>query len=62
MGTYPHRQTEAHSHILKRDKYLKIILYYFIIKTKKQKTRKRARQWWCSPLIPTLGRQRQADL
>jgi hypothetical protein len=20
-----------------------------------------ARQWWCMPLIPALGRQRQAD-
>jgi hypothetical protein len=22
---------------------------------------KGARQWWCMPLIPALGRQRQAD-
>jgi hypothetical protein len=23
--------------------------------------RKTTGQWWCMPLIPTLGRQRQAD-
>jgi hypothetical protein len=23
--------------------------------------RKGAGQWWCTPLIPALGRQRQAD-
>jgi hypothetical protein len=29
-------------------------------KTKK-KEKKRAGQWWCTLLIPALGRQRQAD-
>ena len=23
--------------------------------------KKFARQWWCTPIIPALGRQRQAD-
>jgi hypothetical protein len=27
----------------------------------KKKSRKKAGQWWCMPLIPALGRQRQAD-
>ena len=26
------------------------------------KTKLLARQWWCTPLIPALGRQKQADL
>ena len=26
------------------------------------KSERRAGQWWCRPLIPELGRQRQADL
>ena len=38
-------------------------------KTKKTKTKKPnqnktkalSRAWWCTPLIPALGRQRQAD-
>jgi hypothetical protein len=30
-------------------------------KKKKEKKRKKNRAWWCMPLIPALGRQRQAD-
>jgi hypothetical protein len=30
-------------------------------KEKKRKEKQSARQWWCMPLIPALGRQRQAD-
>jgi hypothetical protein len=32
-------------------------------KRQKQKHRLKrgARQWWCTPLIPALGKQRQAD-
>ena len=29
---------------------------------KYQKARKRAGQWWHTPLIPALGKHRQADL
>jgi hypothetical protein len=29
--------------------------------TSKKKKKKRSQAWWRTPLIPTLGRQRQAD-
>jgi hypothetical protein len=32
-----------------------------IKKIKRIKKKKKAGQWWCTPLIPALGRQRQAD-
>jgi hypothetical protein len=33
-------------------------IFLFKIKKKKKKT---SRAWWCMPLIPALGRQRQGD-
>jgi hypothetical protein len=30
-------------------------------KKKKRKEKKRNGAWWCMPLIPALGKQRQAD-
>jgi hypothetical protein len=33
----------------------------FILKEFFKKITKIARQWWCTPLIPALWRQRQAD-
>jgi hypothetical protein len=41
------KQDEGHSILLKRKSYLKDVII--------------ARQWWYTPLITALGRQRQAD-
>jgi hypothetical protein len=35
-------------------------MYFLKLEAWKFKT-KLAKQWWCMPLIPALGRQRQAD-
>ena len=32
------------------------------VKVLKRKKKKSSRVWWYTPLIPTLGRQRQTDL
>jgi hypothetical protein len=31
------------------------------VRTQKKKKKKKSRVWWCTPLIPALGRKRQAD-
>jgi hypothetical protein len=33
----------------------------YIMRICQLKTKPGAGQWWCTPLIPALGRQRQAD-
>jgi hypothetical protein len=36
-------------------------LYLCIIINKSLKKNKRAGKWWCTPILPALGRQRQVD-
>jgi hypothetical protein len=51
-GTHTHTETERERDRQRgTEKFFKNIF----------KKQLQARQWWCTPLIPTLGRQRQAD-
>jgi hypothetical protein len=42
--------------MLEKKKIMVAVLFSF-----KKKSIKCSGQWWCTPLIPALGRQRQAD-
>ena len=41
---------------------LQLSFFVYSLGSRTLKCRKEARPWWCWPLIPKLGRQRQADL
>jgi hypothetical protein len=49
----------------RNENYVNIVLSYEILKKKKKEEEEeyqpQAGQWWHMPLIPALGRQRQAD-
>jgi hypothetical protein len=44
-----------------REKTGKGITFEMLIKKIPNKKKKLCQAWWCTPLIPELGRQRQAD-
>jgi hypothetical protein len=47
--------------ILGKNRFISLPYHNFTTKEGKARTQTGARQWWRTPLIPALGKQRQAD-